>query len=75
VKKWSDRLGRIVERRIVGVDFDLRHQADDMARVAGFAQDVLESLCEQIGGRALRLRDEDVERLRRDAFAGDGVGQ
>lgn len=46
-----------------------------MARIAGFAQRVLERLCEDVGGRALGLRDQYVQRLRRDACARDRAGK
>ena len=57
-----DELGRMRERRVVGVHDHLREERRDRAT----AEDVDELLLEQIADHALALGAEHVERVRRD---------
>ena len=66
----SDELGRIGERRVVGVDLD--HREDRGERHLG-RQQVAELLLDQVADHPLGLGAEHVERVRLDVRVGRGL--
>ena len=73
VVEIADGLGRIAKCRIVEIDLDLGQQADHVARVALFAQRILQGLHEKIGDAALAVGDADIQWHGGHAPPGDGL--
>ena len=69
-EKRPDGLRGLQERRVRGVDFDLRHDRHDLLAEPGARQLVVERELEQEPHRPFRLRHAEVERLRRDLLGG-----
>jgi hypothetical protein len=72
-EKWAHRLARIVESRIVWVDFHLGQEAGHVAGIVGLSQGVLHGLHEQVGDAALGVGHTDVQGHGRDPVPGQGL--
>src|SRR5579863_8241006 len=71
----ADRLRWVFKSRIVRIDLDLCQQTNNVPRIVGRAQDILERLHEQISDAALRVGDANIERHRLNAMAGYDLPQ
>ena len=68
--RGPDRLRRLLERRVRGIDDDLRHDARDGPRGAPCCELVVEGLLEEVPDLGLGFRDAHVQGHRGHAMAG-----